>query len=159
MAWRVSGPRLDPNAVIEGVVAGHQLRPTALHDWQQAVLVIRIGRVSGAQFGALPVFPFLPCKKIVSIGKRRHPSTIDEPRVPADMIGVEMRAQHIVDVLRRKAGGGKVSKIGPILSMVARGVLITVLWNARTISPLSGFSEVGSSQLRCLSMISAVTYG
>src|SRR5262245_19558055 len=119
VAWRVSGPRLDPYAVIEGIVAGHQLRSTALHDWQQAVLVIRIGRVSCAQFGAFPVFPILPCKQIAGVGKCRHPSATDEPRVPADMVSMEMRAQHIVDVLGRKARGGKVGEIGPILSMVA----------------------------------------
>src|SRR5215471_2161454 len=95
------------------------VRPTALYDWQQAVLVIRIGRVSCAQFGAFPVFPFLPCKQIAGVGKCRHPSATDEPRVPADMVSMEMRALHIVDVLGRKARGGKVGEIGPILSMVA----------------------------------------
>src|SRR5262245_55341625 len=119
VAWRVSGPRLDPYAVIEGIVAGHQLRPAALHDWQQAVLVIPIGRVSGAQFGALPVFPFLPREEIAGIGKRRHPSAIDEPRVTANVIGVKMRAKDEVDVLGLKARGCNVGKIGPILSMVA----------------------------------------
>jgi hypothetical protein len=53
--------------------------PGRSHDWQQPVLVIWIGRVSGAQFGALPLLPFLPRKQIAGIGKRRHPSAIDEP--------------------------------------------------------------------------------
>ena len=41
--------------------------------------------------------------------------------------------------------------------MVACGVLITVLWKANTIRPLAGLINVGSSQLRCLSMMSGVT--
>ena len=114
------------------------MRPTALYDWQQAVLVIRIGRVSCAQFGALPVFPFLPRKQIAGVGKRRLPSAIDEPRVPADMVGMQMRAQHIVDVLGCKARGGKVGEIGPILSMVAllvRALLVVARAGVDSASP------------------------
>src|SRR5262249_10133217 len=65
------------------------------------------------------VFPFLPRKQIAGVGKRRHPSAIHETCVPAHMIGVEMRAQHIVDVLGCETRGGKVGEIGPILLMVA----------------------------------------
>ena len=32
--------------------------------------------------------------------------------VPADMIGVQMRAQHIVYVFGRKTGGGEIGDIG-----------------------------------------------
>src|SRR5262245_58944699 len=119
MAWRVSRPRLDPDAVVEGIVTGHQLGLTTLHDWQQAVLKIRIGSVMSAQFGLLPVLPFLPREEIASIGERRHPPAVEEPSVPSDVVGVQMRAQHIVDVLGRNTRSGKVGEIGPILSMIA----------------------------------------
>src|SRR5262249_43801973 len=44
---------------------------------------------------------------------------VEEPSVPTDVIGMQMRAQYIVDVVRRKAGGSKVGEIGPILSVIA----------------------------------------
>src|SRR5262245_17769383 len=119
VAWCVSRPGLDPYAVVEGIVAGHQLRLTTLHDWQQAVLIVRIGSVPCAQFGLLPVLPFLPRKQIAGIGERRHPPPVEEPSVPTDVIGMQMRAQYIVDVFGRKACGSKVGEIGPILSVIA----------------------------------------
>src|SRR5262249_30589527 len=85
VGWRVSGPWLDPYAVVEGIVAGHQLRLTTLHDRQQAVLIVWIGSVSGAQFGVLPVLPFLPRKQVAGVGKRRHPPAVEEPSVPTDV--------------------------------------------------------------------------
>src|SRR5262249_43364298 len=88
--------------------------------WQQAVLIVRIGSVSGAQFGMLPVLPFLSRKQIAGIGERRHPPAVDKPSVPTDMIGVQMCAQHVVDIFGRKTCGREVGEIGPILSMIAR---------------------------------------
>jgi hypothetical protein len=60
VAGCVSRPRLNPCAVVEGIVTGYQLRLTTLHDRQQAVLIVRIGGLFGPQFGHAPVLPFLP---------------------------------------------------------------------------------------------------
>jgi len=54
------------------------------------------------------------------------------------MVGMQMRAQHIVDVLGCKARGGKVGEIGPILSMVAllvRALLVVARAGVDSASP------------------------
>jgi hypothetical protein len=42
--------------------------------------------------------PFLPREQIAGIGKGRDPGVAFDPRVPADMVEMHMRAQHHVDV-------------------------------------------------------------
>jgi hypothetical protein len=66
------------------------------------------------------MLPLLTGEEVVSVGERRHPPTIDEPRVPTDVIGMEMRAEHIVDVFRSETGGGEVREIGPVFPMIAQ---------------------------------------
>ncbi len=51
-----------------------------------------------------PMIPFAPRDQIARVGKRRHPAAVLQPRVPADVIDVQMRAQHDVDVFGRDAG-------------------------------------------------------
>ena len=45
---------------------------------------------------------------------------VEEPRVPTDVIGVQVCAQHIVDVLGHKTGGHEIGEIGPVLPVVAQ---------------------------------------
>ena len=52
----------------------------------------------------VPVAPFLLRDQIARVRKRRHPASIDEHRVPADVIDMQMRAQHGVDRFARIAG-------------------------------------------------------
>src|SRR5919108_6596445 len=66
------------------------------------------------------MFPFPASEEVAGFRKGRHPSTVKEARVPTDVIDMQMRAQHIVDVLGRKTGGGQISKIRPVLLMIAR---------------------------------------
>src|SRR5215831_291962 len=120
MAGCVPRPGLDPYVVVKRIIHGNQLGLATVHDGQQAVLVVRIGRVCGSPFSDLPVLPFLARKEVASVREGRYPSAVEEPRVPTDVIGVQMRAQHIVDFFRRKTGGGEVREVGPVFSMIAQ---------------------------------------
>ena len=51
---------------------------------------------------------------VFRLGKGRHPAAVLEPGVPADMIAVQMRAHHIVDVVDSEARSAK-----PLLEAVA----------------------------------------
>ena len=115
MAGCVARPWLDPYSVVEGVVSGNQLGLATVYDRQQAVLIIRIGGVCSSQFSHPPVLPFLPGEQVAGVREGRHPSAVEKPRVPTDVIGVQMCAQHVVDVLRRKARGGEIGEVGPVL--------------------------------------------
>src|SRR6516164_10096187 len=42
---------------------------------------------------------------VFSLRESRYPATVLEPRVPAHMVDVQMRAHHVVDVVYRDAGG------------------------------------------------------
>src|SRR6516165_12459523 len=88
MAGCVPRPRLDPYVVVERIICGDELGLASLHDRQQAVLVVRIGGVCGSPFSDLPVLPFLARKEVAGVREGRHPSAVDEPRVPTHVIGV-----------------------------------------------------------------------
>ena len=53
---------------------------------------------------------------------RSGPIGHDKSCVPTDVIGMQMRAQHIVDVLGHKTGGeiGEIGEIGPVLPVIAQ---------------------------------------
>jgi hypothetical protein len=51
-----------------------------------------------------------PPHQVARLRKGRHPFAFDQHRVPADMVDMQMRAQHRVDRLARIAGGGKVGE-------------------------------------------------
>ncbi len=118
MTGGVPRPRVYMHVVVKGVVGGDQFRLATLHDRQQAVLVIRIGRVSTSQLGDPPVLPFLAGKQVAGVREGRHPSAAEETGVPADMIDMQVRAQHKVDVLGCKAGDGEIGEIGPVFLVI-----------------------------------------
>ena len=57
--------------------------------------------------------------KVFGVGERRHPAAVTQHRVPADMVGMQMRTEHHVDVFRRGAGGSQAIKVRRILLMEA----------------------------------------
>src|SRR5215469_8866832 len=120
VSGRVSWPRLNPDVVVEGIVRSDQLGSTTFHYRQQAVFIVGIGSVFGSQFSYPPVLPFLAGEEVPGIRERRRPSAVDEARVPTDVVGMEMRAQHIVDVFRSETGGGEVREIGPVFPIIAQ---------------------------------------
>ena len=50
-----------------------------------------------------PVLPFLPREEVARARERRHPSAVLEPRVPPDVVDMEMRADDEVDRFGREA--------------------------------------------------------
>ena len=61
-----------------------------------------------------PVLPLAPPEEVSRLGKGRYPFAIDQARVPAHVIEVQMRAQHIGDLLCRKAGAAQVLQEGAL---------------------------------------------
>src|SRR5215471_10025309 len=92
MAGCVPRPGLDPYVVVKRIIRGDELGLATLHDRQQAILIIWIRGVRGSPFSDLPVLPFLAREEVAGVREGRHPSAIDEPRVPPDVIGMQVRA-------------------------------------------------------------------
>src|SRR6266481_7032941 len=55
-----------------------------------------------------PMRIFYSADQVARVRKGRDPPAVDQHRVPADVIDVEMRADHRVDRLARIAGGGEI---------------------------------------------------
>jgi hypothetical protein len=51
---------------------------------------------------------------VAGLGKGRHPTAVFQARVPADVIGVQMRAHDVIDVVYAEADGAK-----PLLETIA----------------------------------------
>ncbi len=67
-----------------------------IEDWLHRIFKHRpiILRLTG------PIVEFIFHKEILSIRKRWHPSTVDESCVPADMVNMQMGANHHIDIFR-----------------------------------------------------------
>ncbi len=65
----------------------------------------------------MPMRVLMLAHDITRIGKGRHPSPVDQPCVPSDMVGMQMRAEHDVDVLRLQRQSRQFTKIGRIKHM------------------------------------------
>jgi hypothetical protein len=90
---RVPRRRHEMYEIAERVVARHEVGSLRLDDRQHAVVESQhLGL--GVHLG--PVGEFLGAEDIARIGKGRHPAAVFEPRIPADMVGMEMGAQHEV---------------------------------------------------------------
>ena len=51
---------------------------------------------------------------VARVRKRRHPAAVLQLRVPADVIVMQVRAHHQVDLVRPRAGGGEPVEIGRV---------------------------------------------
>src|SRR5258707_3782994 len=60
----------------------------------------------------LPVLPFAPPEEVSRLAEGRTPFAVDEPGVPAHVIEVQMRAQHIGDLPGREAGTAQIFQEG-----------------------------------------------
>ena len=67
----------------------------------------------------IPSAPFDARKDILGVGEGRHPAAVVEPGVPADVIDVQVRAQHVVDVLGGQASAARLQP-GPVQHVEAR---------------------------------------
>ena len=95
MAGRVVGAGFQPHMIVDGEIAFDQIGLARLDHRQNAVFEAAVN--AHRILFALPMFIFQLVKNIPGIGKCRHPTAIFQPRVPADMIYMQMRAQHMRD--------------------------------------------------------------
>ena len=85
----------------------------AANDRQHAVGDVVAGARERGRARRPPIIPFALRDQVARVRKRRHPAAVFQPRVPADMIDMQVRAQHDVDVLGRDAGRAQGVEPGP----------------------------------------------
>ena len=92
---RVTRRRQDARMVADLIVVAYDLGPVGFDHGQNAVAERRHRRP-----GILlaPVIEFRLCEHIARIRKRRHPAAIVQPRIPANVIDMQVGAHHEVDV-------------------------------------------------------------
>ena len=103
MLW----PGVGINEVVEGVRALDDIGAIGGDDRQHRVgdpgdrrriVLLALGPVSELPVG----------EDVARLGERRHPAAVLESRVPADVVGVQMRAHDEIDVAEAQAGGRQV---------------------------------------------------
>src|ERR1700693_5646872 len=96
MPGRMSWRRQYPHMIANRVVVAHNLGPFGFDNRQYAVAEWRHPRLC-VLLG--PVLEFVLAEHVARVGKSRHPAAALQPRVPSDVIDVQMRAHHEIDVL------------------------------------------------------------
>src|SRR5256714_683067 len=109
IARGMAGIALEPQAVIERVIVADEERLPRLDDRQDAVAKgARMRRVDAAVMDALPMVVFALRHDIARLREGRNPLAIGKPRVPADMVPMQMRAHDVVDVFRLDPEPGQI---------------------------------------------------
>ena len=121
MAGRMAGRSLDRQLGGDVVAVVDQHGLARLHHREHAVLVSHVTRVGGHR----RILPHVPVgvvgarKQVLCVRERRHPAPVAQHRIPADVVGMQVRAQHQVDVLGRDAGGAQALQIRRVELMEA----------------------------------------
>jgi hypothetical protein len=105
VARRVTGGRLESDLVGHLVVGRYEIGEAGVDHGSHRVLDRQ--RVARLALG-VPVLPFLSTHDVPRVREGGHPLAVDQHRVPADVIEVEVGADHGVDLFAREAGGGEV---------------------------------------------------
>src|SRR5262245_51177838 len=96
----MAGGAFEPEPIFKGVVVVNQFRlPSAYHRQHAVLKSATVRRVFAALVYPLPVGEFAAGHDVAGIWEGRDPAPIVEPGVPADMVPVQMRAHHIIDIL------------------------------------------------------------
>src|SRR5262249_35723763 len=110
MARRMPWRRRQPECVVEREIVVDQ-QSLAGRDHRLAIKSPDIAAAAGAGLVALgrilPSGVFAFVKYVFGLWKGRHPAAVAQHRVPAGMIDVQMRAEHVVDVLEAQALRGE----------------------------------------------------
>ena len=107
VARRVAGGGDQGHFLAQPVIACHQDGEPARHDRPHRVL--EHGPVLAGRAVRGPVVVLVLAEHVAGLGEGRHPLAAGQRRIPADMVDVQMRAQHGVDAVRRIAGGGEIA--------------------------------------------------
>ena len=97
---RVTRRGLQPDLVADPMVHLDQRREPGVQHRRDAVVHDPRGVLVAL---ARPVLPLAPREQVTRARKRRNPASVVEPRVPPDVVDVQMRADHHVHRLRRHA--------------------------------------------------------
>ena len=128
LARRVSVRGLNANARRNSISVVDQFRLPGCEYRQHAVgdeipCALQVGD-AGARS---PVLPLGPRHQIARFRKRRHPLTVLEPRVPAYMIDVQMRAQHQVHIIWRDSSLAQLLEPAPSALVEKRPLPLLVI--------------------------------
>ena len=107
----VAGGRNELNLLGKRKIAFHDLRTLGLDDRQHGVgdpghgcrILLLLLR---------PVRELALRHHVFRLRERRHPASVLEPRVPADMIPMQVGAHDVIDVLRLDPDAGEVGEVG-----------------------------------------------
>src|SRR5215472_15652231 len=86
-----------------------------------------MGGVLAALMHALPVCELAARHDVARIRKRRDPAAVLEPGIPADMVPMQMRAHHVVDIFDCDPGSaeiGDIRRAQPMKLRPARALLV-----------------------------------
>src|SRR5580704_9613396 len=111
MAGRMSRCWQNAQMIADRKIVAHDVRPPGFDHRQDAVAERRhlgLGVLLG------PVVIFGLAEDVARLGKGWNPAAAFEPRIPADVIDMQMRAHHEIDVLDRKARGLQRAHIGVV---------------------------------------------
>ncbi len=101
LAHGMAGQRHQFGALAQFKSVFDEFDHTCLDEWHHAVCkgTVIVTRRRFLLFG-LPVVEFAAADQITRLAKGRHPPSVDLSGVPADMVRMQMRAHHDVDVVR-----------------------------------------------------------
>ena len=102
------GVGIECDFIANRSVARDQLGSAGIHDWLHEV--VKDGRLFGLHAMIAPVLELGLAEQIARLLKSRHPSATVKPRVPADMVDVQVGAEHGIDAVGWKTGRGHVLK-------------------------------------------------
>ncbi len=116
---RVAMGRLEAEMLVHLVGLVHEHRPARLHHRRHAVGEAARG-VAAFLLLALPELELRAHHDVLGLREGGHPLAIDQARVPAHVVHVQMRAEHVVHLLRRHAGGAEIVEIGALTPVPGR---------------------------------------
>ena len=83
----------------------------------------------------LPKGQFVPRKQIVRVGECRRPPSVQQPRVPTDVVDVQVGTQNDVDLLGPEPGRAQIGQIRVVL------VVITALLRTMLVVTAAGVDQ------------------
>ena len=112
IAGRMAGRRFEPDTIVELVIHLDQYRLIGIHDRPDTVRIdIGNGAFLTGFFALQPEFQLGLAEDIFCIRECRYPAAIHQPRIPANMIDMQMCAHHEIDLFGLHPGSGKVCQI------------------------------------------------
>ena len=99
MTWR----REQGDFIGQLVVRGDVVDESRRHDRVDGIVQVLDIVVAAGVAQVHPVVELLPAEQVARLREGGHPAAVHQARVPADVIEMQVRAQHRVDALGREA--------------------------------------------------------